>query len=70
MKREDFINALDAIGKIKGALIKDISRYTAFNLDQDPVELEPEELDAINELEQVRQALIKVKNYLMLHSED
>lgn len=68
MEREDFINALDAIGKIRDAIMDDCAHYTGFTPDQViPVRLE---LDAISALEQARQALIEVRDYLMLYPED
>lgn len=68
MKKEDFINALDAIGKIRDVIMEDCASYTG--LDQNQVTTVRMELNAIDALEEARQALIKVRDHFMLHPED
>jgi len=68
MEKQDFINALDAIGKIRDAIMKDCNHYTGF--DSGTITTVRLELDAISALEQARQALIKVRDDLLLYPED
>ncbi len=68
MKKEDFINALDAIGKIRDAIMEDCASYTGF--DPNLVTTVRMELNAITALEEARQALIKVRDHFMLYPEN
>lgn len=68
MQKEDFINALDAIGKIRDVIMEDCASYTGF----DPYLLTTVriELNAVEALEEARQALIKVRDHFMLYPEN
>lgn len=68
MKKEDFINALDAIGKIRDVIMEDCASY--IGSDPNVVTTVRMELNAITALEEARQAIIKVRDHFMLYPED
>lgn len=64
MKTEDFVNALDAIGKIRDVIMENCNSRTGFDpFTVDTVRLE---LGAITALETARKAIVELRDFLLL----
>lgn len=68
MEREDFINALDAIARIREKIMSDCGSRTG--LHSDTIATVRLELDTIKSLENTREQLVKLRDYLLLYPED
>ena len=67
MKKEDFINALDAIGKIRDKVLEFSAQEIAHSVECPNFS---RAIAAYNALEKARYALVELRDYLMLNPED
>lgn len=69
MKKEDFINALDAIGKIRDKVLEFSAQEVAHSVECPNYHFS-KGIAAYNALEKARYALVELRDYLMLNPED
>lgn len=69
MKKEDFINALDAIGKIRDTILTFAAQEVSHSTECPNFSFS-KAIAAYNALEKARYALVELRDYLMLHPED